>query len=43
MLQPVEIPERMWECVSMDLITQLPVTQKGNDAIVVFVDKWSKG
>ena len=26
----------------MDLITQLPVTQKGNDAIVVFVDKLSK-
>ena len=42
LLQPVEIPERMWECVSMDLITQLPVTQKGNDAIVVFVDKLSK-
>ena len=42
LLQPVEIPDRPWDCVSMDLITQLPVSKSGNDAIIVFVDKLSK-
>lgn len=42
LLQPVEIPDRPWDCVSMDLITHLPVSQTGNDAIIVFVDKLSK-
>jgi hypothetical protein len=42
LLQPLPIPDRRWEVVTMDLITQLPVTQRGNDAIVVFVDKLSK-
>ena len=41
-LQPVEIPENNWECVSMDLITGLPETKRGNDAITVYVDKLSK-
>ena len=41
-LQPVEIPENNWECVSMDLITSLPKTRRGNDAITVYVDKLSK-
>ncbi len=42
LLQPLPIPERRWEQVSMDLITQLPRTHTGHDAIVVFVDKMSK-
>jgi hypothetical protein len=42
LLSPLEIPERRWDVVSMDLITSLPVTKNGNDAIVVFVDKLSK-
>jgi hypothetical protein len=41
-LQPLPIPDRRWDQVSMDLITQLPRTQSGHDAIVVFVDKLSK-
>ena len=41
-LQPVQIPDDCWDCVSMDLITKLPVTKKDNDAICVFVDKLSK-
>jgi hypothetical protein len=41
-LQPLPIPERPWEVVTMDLITQLPRTQDGHDAIVVFVDKLTK-
>lgn len=41
-LQPLEIPQAIWEHVSMDLITDLPVTDKGNDCILVMVDKLSK-
>jgi len=41
-LQPLPIPERPWQVVTMDLITQLPRTKNGHDAIVVFVDKLTK-
>ena len=42
LLQPLPIPERPWQQVSLDLITQLPKSKAGNDAIVVFVDKLTK-
>jgi hypothetical protein len=42
LLQPLPIPTRSWEQVSMDFITQLPRTKAGHDAIVVFVDTFSK-
>jgi RNase H-like domain found in reverse transcriptase/Reverse transcriptase (RNA-dependent DNA polymerase)/Integrase zinc binding domain/Chromo (CHRromatin Organisation MOdifier) domain/Retroviral aspartyl protease len=42
LLQPLPIPTRRWEQVSMDLITHLPVTRRGHDAIFVVVDKLSK-
>ena len=42
LLQPLPIPSRRWETVTMDLITQLPRSRSGFDAIVVFVDKLSK-
>ncbi|KAJ9527530.1 hypothetical protein QJQ45_025738, partial [Haematococcus lacustris] len=42
LLQPLPIPQHRWEHVSMDLITQLPSTAAGHDAIVVFVDKLTK-
>ena len=42
LLQPTETPDKFWECVTMDLITQLPPTATGYDAIAVFVDKLSK-
>ena len=42
LLQPLEIPERKWECVSLDFITSLTPTRKGHDAIMVVVDKLSK-
>jgi hypothetical protein len=38
----LDIPGKRWETVSMDLITKLPVTSQGHDAIIVFVDKFSK-
>ena len=41
-MQPLPIPDRPWQQVSMDLITQLPRSKLGNDAIVVFVDKLTK-
>jgi hypothetical protein len=42
LLQPLEIPTGFWECVTMDLITALPPTTTGYDALAVFVDKLSK-
>jgi Reverse transcriptase (RNA-dependent DNA polymerase)/RNase H-like domain found in reverse transcriptase/Integrase zinc binding domain/Chromo (CHRromatin Organisation MOdifier) domain/Retroviral aspartyl protease len=42
LLKPLPIPDEKWETVTMDLITQLPMTQSGYDCIVVFVDKLTK-
>ena len=42
LLQPLPIPPRRWSSVSLDLITGLPRTKRGNDAILVFVDRLSK-
>jgi hypothetical protein len=42
LLKPLPIPTRPWQQVSMDLITALPRSKLGNDAIVVFVDKLTK-
>ena len=42
LLQPLQIPDGLWSSVSMDLITQLPKTEKGHTAIIVFVDRLSK-
>jgi hypothetical protein len=39
LLQPLSVPSFKWESVSMDFITQLPVTKTGYDAIAVSVDK----
>lgn len=42
LLQPLPIPEKKWSQVSMDLITQLPKSRSGFDAIFVVVDKLTK-
>lgn len=42
LLQPLPIPDHPWQQVTMDLITQLPKSSRGHDAIVVFVDKLTK-
>ena len=34
-LHPLELPVVPWECVSLDFTTQLPVSSRGNDAIMV--------
>jgi len=41
-LQPLAIPVERWDTISMDLITDLPVTLGRNDSVIVFVDKLSK-
>ena len=41
-LMPLPIPDRPWSTVTLDLITALPRSRAGHDAIVVFVDKLTK-
>jgi hypothetical protein len=42
LLRPLPIPPHAWHTVSLDLITGLPPSAQGNDAIVVFVCKLTK-
>src|SRR3954447_24082805 len=42
LLKPLPIPEGPWTQVSLDFIMQLPKTKKGNDAIMVVVDTFTK-
>ena len=42
LLQPLSIPGRCWESMSMDFITHLPATRAGHTQIVVFIDRLSK-
>jgi Reverse transcriptase (RNA-dependent DNA polymerase)/RNase H-like domain found in reverse transcriptase/Integrase zinc binding domain/Chromo (CHRromatin Organisation MOdifier) domain/Retroviral aspartyl protease len=42
LLQPLPIPGEPWQSVSMDLVTDLPMSEAGHDSIVVFVDRLTK-
>ena len=40
-LRPNQIPEKLWQHISVDFIMKLPVS-KGHDSILVVCDKFSK-
>lgn len=42
LLQPLPTPERPWQWISVDMITQLPKSRNGFDCIVVFVCRLTK-
>src|SRR5260370_14891590 len=42
LLQPLPIPQRKFDDVSMDFITHLPTTTGGNNVILVIVDRLTK-
>jgi hypothetical protein len=42
LFQPLLLPSRLWESISMDLLSGLPTTQKKHDAIWVVVCRFSK-
>jgi hypothetical protein len=42
LLQPLPIPDRPWQTVTMDFVGPLPKTPRGFDSITVFVDKLTK-
>jgi hypothetical protein len=42
LLYSLPVPQRRWDSVSLDLVTGLPKTAAGHDAIVVFVDRLTK-
>ncbi|CDJ34265.1 uncharacterized protein EMH_0019520 [Eimeria mitis] len=42
LLQPLLVPSRRWSHVSLDFITDLPLTPRGDDCILVIVDSLIK-
>jgi hypothetical protein len=42
LLQPLSIPEKKWEVITMDFITRLPRTNHKHESIMVVVDKLTK-
>ena len=42
LLQPLAIPERPWEDISIDLLTDLPPTQRKHTTICTVVCRFSK-
>ena len=41
-LQPLDIPQMKWECISMDFITGIPKVSGNFDSNFVVVDKLTK-
>ena len=41
-LQPLQVPERKWQEIALDWVTNLPVSSKENDAIMTVVDRATK-
>ena len=41
LLQPLPIPERPWQCISIDFISEFPKVE-GFKSVLVVVDRFSK-
>ena len=41
-MQPLDIPEWKWECITMDFISGLPRTYRKHDVIWVIIDRLTK-
>ena len=42
MIRPLAVPDGKWTDVSVDMVTDLPVTKRGYDSIIVFVCRLTK-
>ena len=42
LLQPLELLDKKWDCVTIDFIIGLTPTRQGHDIILVYVDKLIK-
>ncbi|GMF47037.1 unnamed protein product [Phytophthora fragariaefolia] len=42
LMEPLQIPDERWRSISMDFITDLPDTKRGNNSIWVVVDRLTK-
>jgi hypothetical protein len=42
LLHPLPVPSQKFECISLDLITDLPPTKHGHDAVLTIVDRLTK-
>jgi len=42
LMTPLDVPEWKWDSISMDFVTSLPNTSRGNDTIWVIVDRLTK-
>ena len=42
LLNPIPIPQWKWDNITMDFVTNLPLTQRKHDAVWVIVDKLTK-
>jgi hypothetical protein len=42
LLQPLPIPEKKWEVITIEFITKIPKTTRQHDSIMVVVDKLTK-
>ena len=40
--QPLPVPKRPWESISMDFVGGLPTTKRGHDYLYVIMDRFSK-